>query len=63
VVSKKKQEAVDAPFIALKLARWMEHACWTKPRERARRYSVSAGCQSSTRFPSGSVIQPNFPKS
>jgi hypothetical protein len=29
----------------------------------ARHYSVAIGCQSSTRFPSGSVIQPNFPKS
>jgi hypothetical protein len=30
---------------------------------RPRHHSVSAGCQSSMRFPSGSVIQPNFPKS
>ena len=29
----------------------------------ARHYSDAMGCQSSTRFPSGSVIQPNFPKS
>ena len=28
-----------------------------------RHHSVATGCQSSTRFPSGSVIQPNFPKS
>lgn len=30
---------------------------------RPRHHSVAIGCQSSTRFPSGSVIQPNFPKS
>ena len=35
----------------------------TAERGRPRHHSFAIGCQSSTRFPSGSVSQPNFPKS